>query len=299
MSDQGSSGSGHVLADSQFGLLQVLRPVDDFETVYQARPAGIPIAFPGGLDDEAGDPLVADNLQKGLSVPMGAEVLLWVPFCAAYDGVTTQTELYEYQVIWRIRNIRDFRTARKPYHFPVQAAGVPDTSVVPAESRSIIPAADWSAARQAPPVAPTEIGTTQAQYYSDRLVPRAGGITSSPLDASGSATALTQGLFDPAVETGVADDPIFVPMYLGRAAGDEMIILARRVNEGAGPWDFASASDLDFPFSNVYGTRDGARTPREHVGIYVMTGTNGQSTVLRAEYLASPASYDSVASCEV
>jgi len=270
------------MGDSQFTIITTLQPIDAFEAAYQGQPAGVPIAFPGGQDEGVADDLIAPNLQKGTPVPFGAEIVLWIPFCAGFDADETLTEQYEYQVIWRMRNVRDFRQTRRPYHMPRQTAGVPDTGAVPS-ARSVIPAADWAAGRQAAPVYVTDTGTTLAEYSSNRIVPRAGNITAGPIGTDGvTQNTLTQGIFDPVAQPGIAGDPLFNPVFLGRAPGDEMIILARRVNQGGGNWDFTAAgagSGIDFPFSNVYGTRDGQKTRARDVGIYVAAGTPGQSTI--------------------
>src|SRR5262245_47611386 len=94
-------GSNVVLSDAQMGMFQTLRPMPNFEAVYQGQSGTIPIAFPGVLAPEAGKEGFSETLLSGLPVPLGSRILLQIP-------VTIDQYLpvlnYEYQIIWRTRN---------------------------------------------------------------------------------------------------------------------------------------------------------------------------------------------------
>jgi len=266
-------------AQASFTNVSILRPFPNFETAYQNVSADTPIYFPGGRDEAAGSDGYSPNLAAGLRVPFGARVCIWVPLAVRFDEVT-QTPvftLYRYRIFWRFRNLRDYRlpprgSARKPYHMPISRSGAPDTTVSPPQPRVIIPAAGKVVAYEQPEPA-FALGHGVLNVYDEEFIPRASG-TLEGLLPGGGKTVMAQGIFDPGV-TGpstIAGDPIFQPFWFD-AEGDDMILTAVRIDADTPGqvWDFTTT---DRPFSNIYGTDNGAHPPFEGAGIYVVTGMN-------------------------
>src|SRR5271154_5270739 len=122
-----------VLADAQYGVVRILRPFAGFEATYTGKSTGgNPIAFTQGglpLDPLAGQPGYAPTLLRGLSVPIGSRILLWIPAIEAVVGGVGVP--YSYSFAWRYRSVFDYRQNRGPWHYAKQAAGVPDTTAPP------------------------------------------------------------------------------------------------------------------------------------------------------------------------
>jgi hypothetical protein len=265
------SGGGHVAADAQFTNARVLKPFAGFEEVYQGESHAIPIAFPGTLDAQAGDDGMAPNLLAGAPIPFGSRVLVWIPVAVFAPNVS----FYEYRFVWRLRNVRDFRTQRTAFHFPRQSPGAPDSTVPPAQPRFVIPAAsDVVIYEQAEPAAGSFLpGVMRVLNQAYRIGD--GGGAGDPFLPPGSPAATgiyQQGVLDPATAGAQsAGDPIFQPLWMD-AAGDELIVLVTP-QDTTGNWDFTNVAE-DLPFSNIYGDGNGAHAIFRDVGIYLFTGTN-------------------------
>jgi len=266
----------NVLADAQLTNVKVLKPFAGFEAVYQGKLASTPIAFPGDLDPQAGRPGFDRHLMRGIPVPEGARVLLWIPQCTgAQDGF----QEYIYRVVWRFSTLRKYRSPgradipRGPYHIPVQLPGAPDTTVG-SQPRVIVPAA-WRNVAFEQPEAPMTNGRVNLRPEEIAIVEPSLLDAARPLLADGSDGIIQQGVLDPATNPASAPQPLFEPFWFD-AEGDELLILANRRTFGdlTHPfWDFKSAG-VDFPFSNIYGTGDGAHASFPGVGIYIQTGAN-------------------------
>jgi hypothetical protein len=253
-----------VLPDPQFTLVKTLRPFEGFEAVYQGQPASTPVAFPGGLSPDAGKPGFDPNLMAGISVPLGARIVLWIPLAVSAGSV----ELYTYTVYFRLRNVTDFRNRQLPYHIGKQFPGVPDTTIGTGGARFVIPAASQVILyEQAEPAGAFDAGVMNLR--NQQLVPRGGGII-EPLLPGGGTGVMQQGVYDPVADPGLANDPIFNPFWFD-AEGDELIILAQRTDQAAGVWDFSST---DLAFSNIYGTGNGTHAIFADLGIYMLSGVN-------------------------
>lgn len=257
-----------VLPDAQFSLARIVKPYPGFEAVYQGRTAPNPVAFPGERDADAGKPGFDANLMAAIEVPFGARVVLWIPLCVSTTGGVPSVTLYTYSVYWRMRNVTDFRNRRRPYHLQNQSPGVADTTPVTGGPRFVIPAAaQLLAFEETEPVGATDPGVLNLRAQT--FIPRAGGII-EPVFADGQVGRMQQGIYDPFVDGGLANDPIFNPFWFD-AEGDEMIILAQRTDQAAGAWNFATT---DLAFSNIYGTGNGTHPNLPDLGIYVFTGVN-------------------------
>lgn len=272
-----TAGSIMVAADAQFSVARILKPFPGFERVYQGVSYASPIAFPGGADDRAGQEGIAPNLMKGTPVPFGARLLVYIPVALTeIGGQGVALQQYNYSFIWRLRNVRDFRQDRRPYHFPRQSPGAPDG--VAGEPRFVIPAAiDTIIYEQAEPSAAGEKAIQRAyqQTYTVGLGFEPG---TRPLLPGGVQGIYQQGVLNPADVTALgAGGALFTPLWMD-AAGDELIIIANRTTPSEPPppggnWDFTLAAQ-DLAFSDVYGTGNGSHEPYPDVGIYLFTGTN-------------------------
>lgn len=268
------AASGMTAVDAQLTKVQILKPFDGFENIYQGRAATTPIVMPCARDPRASRAGFDPNLGKGIDVPQGARVILWIPIAVSDDTV----QQYAYRVVWRFHNINDYRdpggidVPRPPYHFPVQSPGAPDTSVpLSTQQRTLIPAAFRPVAFEQ-----AEAGTANGRINvrPEEIVPDfAIANTVLPLLPDGTPMTLQQGVLDPAGNSTTAKSPIFVPVWFD-AEGDEMFILVNRaaIVEGEENWDF-DAQDIDRPFSNVYGTDFGEHPNFPRIGIYVQFGT--------------------------
>lgn len=254
-----------MIVDAVMSFPTVLRPFDDFETVYQGQAPNTPIAFPGGLDQRAGEPGFSPNLQKGAAIPMGSRIELWIP--NIFD-VAGNVYAYEYRVKFRLRNVLDFRDRREPFHLPNQDPGVPDTTGGATAARFVVLCGSQVIAYEQPVAGTATEG--QVNLLNQSFVPM-GGTDASPLVPNGSTAVLTQGVFDPVTDP-YANTAMF-NVFRFDAEADEIIVMARRVDIGAGSWDFASGG-ADAGFSNIYGNGSGTHSPVKEMGIYLFAGTN-------------------------
>jgi hypothetical protein len=262
--------SDTVLADAQFSVARIFRPFEGFEGVYSGQSVETPIAIPGNLDPNAGKTGFDANLLAGIPMPMGAKAILWFPTIFNFDisaGLTIQP--YKYTILWRLRNLRDFRVDRAPYHFPQQSLGEDSKFVIPSAVNPIISeqmlvssSTGGSSPFAEKRLAPNEVGIEYMTFRS--------AIANAPLTPAGNAAAFQQGLAQGTVGSNrtVTFNPVQIDVI-----GDEMIILVNReANPTAGSvWDFEFA---DQGFSAFFGTADGSREIIDAMGIYVFTGSN-------------------------
>lgn len=140
--------SSNVIRTPSFSLATVIKPFPDFESKYQGLPVrNNPLALPGTLDRMAGRPGYDPNLLAGVPVPMGSQLMLWVPRFGR-QPYGTSTPNYRYRVVWRIRSLTDQINdpdGKLAAHFGALLPGVPQVpSNNPADSagpRFVIPAA--------------------------------------------------------------------------------------------------------------------------------------------------------------
>lgn len=273
MGDESNEGQV-VLADAQFGIVRVMRPVTGFEDTYEGTSAARPVyLFPEGRDGNPDnvDRLAEDGiagydpqLARGLSVPVGARVILWLPNLF-YTSAGDPPEVlgYEWVIIWRLRNLVDFRQARIPYHFP-KGQGAPDTTAAPGQQARVpLPAAYHSIGYiQAEPAvrldrAITNLHSDDVDVATDPLF--------GPLLPSGAFQPIQQGIVDPAVVTD-ANRPGYM-VHEVQAFGDELLIGVRRDNSSITDWTFGTT---DLRFSQFLGDGTGQSFP--NVGVYAMVG---------------------------
>lgn len=281
MSD-GEASSVAVLADAQFSTIEILRPFQNFEQVYQGKDSLIPIAFPGGKDPaaRAGTPGFDPNLIAGVPVPQGAIIQISIPMTIASNPPGPPdpfVQLYQYFVVWRFRTLHDFRDPPSPglvtpYHLAIQSPGQPDTSAPPGQQqRIVIPASIRSILFQQPEPAGLHANTF-SNLRVESIVPRLDpSAVRAPLLAGGGVGVLEQGVLDPAVFGETAKVPSYQD-FLITAAGDEMILFAIRFDPltPTNKWDFNSAT-ADKGFANIYGNGTGQSFP--NIGIEVQYGS--------------------------
>ena len=301
-----------VLADAQFTLAAVLRPFDGFEFVYQGQSIFAPIAFPGGLDDDAGKTGFSPYLAKGLSVPMGAKMQIWFPAVVGLSNEGDPILDYKYQLVWRLRNVGDFQRRQKPYHLSKESFGAPDTFLAGSpsdpEQQFVLPTASETVLYQQVEPAPASGLTTAPGIGLGNLRSELIAVPSNLIETLDTAGLpflppnaapnfnngfpvpspppgtnfqplgfLQQGVIDPSVSN-AAPGALFRP-YFTVAKGDELIILAFRNNDvnSSLKWDFHG---FDFQFSNLYGTNafppsgTTSHKPFPDLGIYVFAGSN-------------------------
>lgn len=259
------------MADAQFGTTRVLRPYPGFDAVYQGRPCNVPLLWsPDGnpLDESSGAPGFAARLARGLTVPLGSRILLWLPI-VHYTNLQGTFVPYRWQVCWRLRNLFDYRNHRTQYHNPKQSLG--DRSTLPTDlgDRVIL-----TVSNQSVPYQQTEpanyLGPADVNLHDETI--RTQAVTSvmllPVLNAAGDLIALSQGIFDPGAPPSLAYTAETVrsslfELHEMQAVGDEMILLLSRPYDQAAPWDF-TLTDADLlAFLNA----------SRFVGVLAMTGS--------------------------
>jgi len=285
----GREGAVPVLNDPQFGLTAILRPYVGFDAItpgvssYQGQSGQIPIMFTEGsvaYDPQAGMPGYSKRLVKGLAVPFGARISLWLPIMSAF-GPNSTTVNYRWQIIWRQRNVFDYRIQRIPFHYPKQGLGAPDdplTGDTPVD-RVVIPAAQHTIVINDPGPDPTAAAPgaisvpIKEQFQPGRptmnppLGPVVPGIT-----VGNQIGVIEQGVSTLSSFLGYA--PTFCTVEV-QAIGDEFLLACTKLGSNLN-WDFTNANPVfgeDVGFGALFGTAGGlipAGFP--DVGIYVNAG---------------------------
>lgn len=262
--------SGVVLSDAQMGMFNVLRPMSNFESVYQGQAGTIPIAFPGVLDPEAGTDGISSKLLQGIPVPFGARVCVYIPM--TIDQYTSQA-IYGYQFLWRIRSRVSFEAAMQagriaaPYHLSTEEPGRKEVQLLSPAPLLFIPASsDVEIFEQGEPVGstPAQLNIRQQLY-----VPKLADSWVQPLTPNGDDGEWQQGAYQFTSNVNCSG-PTWFPLWLD-SGGDEMLILCYKLDT-AQPWDF---STTDKGFSNTYGTNAGGLPLNPNIGILFSTGTQG------------------------
>lgn len=260
--------------EGQFGIVRILRPYDGFEAIYEPLDSRVPLMLtevdptqgPGGqaLDPQAGTTGYDAQLVRGLSVPLGARVLLWVPRLSP-AGLAAGVN-YEWRIIWRLRSTFDYRVSRIPYHFPKQGEGVPDG----AAARVPIPAAYETVVYNQAEVSTVSLTTVQHALREDVSFLPGPNLFEVPQNPAGVAGEIQQGI---AVNTSTLAFPPAFLLYETIAKGDELLIALMRQPSTTPTWSFAlAAADNEVSVFLGDGAADG---PFPDIGVYVMTGAAG------------------------
>lgn len=270
------AASSNVLADAQFSVVRILRPWDGavaLDGPYNGQPTTTPIMLTEVLDPPGGEPrdqfavtktLGYDpNLVRGIDVPLGSRVLLWLPAIQA-GGSPEEPWRYRWSIMWRLRNTFDYRNARIPYHYPKQGEGVPDTTPGAAGPRVVIPAAlqtlPYSQSPE-PTGAGDRVTTNLRTEFNSTGNPGYGGAL--PFMPGGVRGVIQQGIANPAVNA-AAPFPLYQLCEV-QAVGDELLIgLSRELSLEAPVWDFATN---DFFVAQYLGSNF------PDIGVYVLTGS--------------------------
>lgn len=261
-----------VLTDAQYSVARPYRPFLGFENVYQGQSVDIPIAIPGTLDEDASKTGFDPNLLSGIPIPYGAKLTLWVPTVFNEVGAFITIQPYRYSIVWRLRNLRDFRARRASYHFPQQSLGENGQFVVPAAAEGMV---FETTPATAPATQPPALFNTKRSAVHEFAVEEIEFNTSvpvPPLTPGGQPGAFQQGLASAAVGS---NNGVTFNQVQFDALGDEFMILVSRRPGTSLPdtWDFTS-NTADAGFSRFFGTDNGSRNPIRAMGIYAMTGSN-------------------------
>ena len=270
--------SSTVLADAQFGTARILRPFAGFVDVYQGQPASTPIMLTEVIDPPGGDPVdplaavrtagYSPRLLRGIDVPFGSRVVLWLPAIYAVEAPSTVIR-YQWTLIWRMRNVFDYRQARIPWHFPKQDAGAAETGAE-AGPRVVIPCATQTLhySESPEPAAVTSNVTTNLRNES---VSTGSTPLSNPLLPDGTIGYFQQGLGDPNVSP-IFSQPLY-QLHEVQACGDELLIGLSRDTAAVANWDFNTLLFNDWQVNFYLGGSGLAAPPKPDVGVYVLTGS--------------------------
>jgi len=259
----------NVVADPQFGVVRVMRPVSGFEEIYEGTPAGEPVyLYPEGrpIDPiaEEGTPGYDPLLARGLAVPYGARLALEFPNVYWTDSLE-EDHGYVFVPIWRLRNVFDFRQGRNPFHFPRSSGAADTTAPAGQQSRVPLPAAcNTLGYIQTEPT--TARGRALTNIRSEDLQ-----LSTFPLAlpklSGGRTQPIQQGILDPA-KVSDAKQPTQMVHEI-QAMGDELIFAVYRDDAEVANWEFAEGS-ADFRLSQFLGIGTGQELT--NVGVYVMPG---------------------------
>ncbi len=259
--------------DPQFGTVKLLRPFANFVAITQGQVCTNALLFTElgqTLDKQAGKPGYDPRLCAATAVPLGSRVILWLPYVEATNAAG-HTDYYQWIVGWRLRNLFDFRTARIPYHFPRQAAGVTDTGA-DGGPRVVIPWAMQTIAYNQPePAALAQVsnhllGETMrlGSNYPPAIISETTGIT---LDVS-------QGTFNPHPTAGTLVIRVYYSPYEWTVLGDEIFLAVNRPATGIPEktWDFTAPAAPHTPPVGIDYNFGQAFTASEMVGVYMFVG---------------------------
>lgn len=255
-----------VLADAQFSVAKILVPCVGWEAYYSGHDSYFRPMFltEDGVryDASAGKPGYASRLIKGLSVPVGSRILLWLPRFPVMFGTTAGERNYTFHIGWRLRNLFDFRTTRIPYHFPRQKEGVPDTGTLDPGPRVVIPGAGHSIVdTQTPQAFPLHV---ENNVIGDGIKVGYPALSMGVAVDPQYLDTIQQGFFNSATYTAWCN-PSFMTYDL-RAMGDEMVISVKRTYIIGGQnnkWDW---DDYDKGLFTFFSGSPMA-------GVYVMIGS--------------------------
>jgi hypothetical protein len=266
---------------------RVLRPYRGFETIYETEAATTPVSFyevseharttPTDdrvlvLDELAGKPGYEATLERFIPTPFGSRVTVWIPYCLFYDGQSLAETSYVYTFHWRIRNVPDTAVARKKGFHSDRLDGYPDTR---AEARFAMPVTSNTII-----VEQTEALLSYQQQQNlrrERIQPLSAVADTAFLSLlpDGNSGVRQQGILDLAdgISMDIAHSESFLRVNFD-AAGDELLIQARRADAFStqpAAWTFATT---DAAFSYIYGANVAgtAHEPPSGVGIYLFTG---------------------------
>ncbi len=264
-----------VMADAQFGTERFLRPNANFTDDYQGvSAASTPIfVYPGSrpLDPQAGRPGYDPDLIRGLSVPVGARLIVKIPNIPYVESTGPSVfRGYIWAFIWRERNLFDYRTQRIPWHLP-QGRGPDDTSGPDPEARVLLPAtANTVIYNQPEPISAIlpDSGRAVQRVRAEDLRFSTIGIP-GPLLPSGATGVIQQGVLDPATFGVGANQQTFMSHEL-QALEDELLIAIYR-DTGPTNWDFTAGTGADEQLGVLLGNTTAADTSR--VGVYVKAGS--------------------------
>lgn len=290
--------------DASYSKAFIMRPYTGFETQYQAENARTLLMWSENgqpLDQRAGDTGYSPNLVRGLPVPFGARVAIWLPYIQFTNAVDASSPaftlipqgFYGWRIGWRLRTLRDYRLNRKPFHYPKTSAGVPDSGA----ARSIVPVAwETAVADQAiytPPnsvlgVTARSMSVAQTFLRREDALTGAAHIYDAPLLPASSPTRgeLSQGVLptdSPAFPTSDGNKA-YRPMWLvyeTKARGDELLLGCYKDTTGGtadGAWDFQTGG-VDAPLSAIFGSDVGeifeeTTGPFPFLGAFVLYGSD-------------------------
>ena len=333
--------SNAVLVHPDFSITRTLRGYKDFEDVYQGvsstqnviwlsdRPSGkdpqAEVAFtklqseinslsgvipPGGL--VTNDTAISPWLQRGVPVPLGATIVVWLPYFQANVPafLVGRPNPMEYIVAWRTRSPSVYRQNRQPYHDGFDGIGQTDDgsgknfqatgSATPiftgtAKERRVIQGS-WECLRYAqtePTVGTDFIATEDVWSLKLSVAPTPGVQPLPPLFPYFKTTApsspvlgdITQGVlknggpgFFPFGTT-----PLYVPVTM-KCKGDELILGVKTL---VPPTELDPTGALNFDsnayFISLFFGRAGYQTghpdiatpfvPNKRLGAHISTGT--------------------------
>lgn len=259
---------------AQLSWAHTLRPFATYADAYQGVSAAEWIMLFEGdnpLDANAGTPGYSPFLLRGLPVPPGARIQLWLPHLPTINADPTKIQVYSYHVMYRFRNLTEYQTNRGGWHL-VTGSGVTDTTPVTGGVRTLKPAAYRSFAVQqtepAPPPSPTVVDRQVFHLRPDDVQPYGGSPPNLPFVPDGmggfARGVVQQGVLDPVVFGNV---PAGMPGYdivNDVALGDELLLAVSRDVTNDPNYDFTFGG-ADFVFEQLFATSP-------NVGIFVMIG---------------------------
>lgn len=236
--------STNVFSDPQATMAILLRPPENFESLYQGLARSTPLPFVMAnsegrylsRDFRASSPEMSSLLLRYVPVTIGATMLLAIPRARFLIAGEPAEGAYTFELRWRMRALGDHNASQEnaiPY--PYSLPGVRGATEDDGANRIFIPT--WTSERFVP-------STNEADIGSGLL----------PVVAAGPQVGYAaQGVFKPNTvggETiGHAPNTYYAPLQR-RVLGNELSVVCYRAGGGS-TWDFPGE---DGGISNVYGT---------------------------------------------
>ena len=279
-----------IIRTPEFSIASVIKPFANFESVYQGQPVlSNPLIMPGTSDPLAGKPGYDPNLLAGVPVPIGSDILIYIPRILPVYGQTAP--IYSYTLIWRVRSQQE-AVADENFllsgNLGPRLPGVPDLTGTSPGPRFVIPAAMetlvFTDAEPSIPSIPAGQNARSLQIeifggvWQAPLMPNfpPGGVAASKLNKAG---VVSQGLYDDTAVSGSGSDyaragwrgaPSYNVLQRKSLGNELMIMVSRSAETPNEAWDFAGS---DVYFSELFGTNNGARPPIPNTGILLFTGS--------------------------
>lgn len=236
------------------------------------------------LDGMAGRPGYSPRLARGLPVPMGARLIVWLPAIPVLNAASVCVGYYKWMFGWRLRSANDMQADPQAgsFHMGAVVEGVAETTVGNVGARVGRPAA-WQPITYVPAEPAPGAGALASianravsGLHPEDVYAELGELPQPKMPGVATSAQLQQGVSDPGgTLPGViplANMPLWTPHEV-TALGDELLVGCYRAATVLLPadvnWDFSAAHS-----DRLFGLLFAANT-HPQMGVRVFTGVAG------------------------